>query len=72
MKSAIRTAHWLAVLSICISLHTSATAQDTHYAPRGEQIPSPDCLTLKDSYQTAISGGFTACSRSRTNYGCRT
>jgi formylglycine-generating enzyme required for sulfatase activity len=36
-------------------------AQDSHYSPSGEQIPPPDCLTLKNPYQTALAGGFTSC-----------
>jgi formylglycine-generating enzyme required for sulfatase activity len=38
-----------------------AAAQDSHYSPVGEQIPPPDCLTLKNPYRTALAGGFTAC-----------
>jgi formylglycine-generating enzyme required for sulfatase activity len=42
-------------------LALSARSQDTHYEPVGQQIPPPDCLTLKNAYQTVMAGGFTGC-----------
>ena len=38
-----------------------AFAQDTHYRPAGEQIPSPDCLTLSNAYSAALAGGYHPC-----------
>ncbi len=38
-----------------------AVAQDTHYRPAGEQIPSPDCLTLSIAYSAALAGGYHPC-----------
>jgi hypothetical protein len=32
-----------------------ALAQDTHYAPKNQLIPAPECLTLKGAWQ----GGYT-------------
>jgi formylglycine-generating enzyme required for sulfatase activity len=48
---------------LLLSALQSATlgAQDTHYAPAGQQIPPPECLTMKNAYQTAMSGGFIGC-----------
>lgn len=34
-----------------------AMAQDTHYPPKNQLIPAPDCLTLKGAWQ----GGYTPC-----------
>ncbi len=34
-----------------------AFSQDTHFAPKNQLIPAPDCLTLKGAWQ----GGYTAC-----------
>ena len=34
-----------------------ALAQDTHYAPKNQLIPAPECLTLKGAWQ----GGYTPC-----------
>jgi iron(II)-dependent oxidoreductase len=34
-----------------------AHAQDTHYAPRGQQIPPPECLTARGAWE----GGSKAC-----------
>ena len=35
----------------------SAGAQDTKYAPKGQQIPSPECLTMRGAWV----GGYTPC-----------
>ena len=34
-----------------------APAQDTRYAPKGQQIPGPDCLTMKGAWE----GGSLPC-----------
>lgn len=49
----IRT-HILAVASVLFAamLPVFGTAQDTHYRPSGEQIPSPDCLTHATSLKS--------------------
>lgn len=41
----------------CLLLSAPSIAQDTHYAPKGQLIPAPDCLTLKGAWQ----GGYTPC-----------
>ena len=38
-------------------LAAAANAQDTHYAPVGQQIPAPRCLTLRGAWE----GGYTPC-----------
>ena len=40
----------LGILSAAIAL--AAAAQDTHYPPRGQQIPAPDC-TLRNAWESA-------------------
>ncbi len=49
------------LLLLAATAITLVHAQDTHYTPVLEQIPPPDCLTLKNPYQTALAGGFIAC-----------
>jgi len=34
-----------------------ASAQDTHYAPKGQQIPPPACFTIRGAWE----GGYTPC-----------
>lgn len=55
----IRRSAGLSLLTAVIAL--SAWGQDTHFTPVGQQIPPPDCLTLKTPYQTALAGGFVDC-----------
>jgi len=46
-------------LSIAIlagALAFSATAQDTQYGPRGQQIPPPDCLNLHFAWENTPQG----------------
>ena len=38
-----------------------ASGQDTQYGPDREQIPVPGCLTLSDSHDLALDGGFSPC-----------
>lgn len=40
----------------------TAVAQDSHFRPVGEQIPSPSCLTMSKSYEAALNGGYHPCS----------
>jgi len=39
-----------------------AIAQDSHYRPKDQQFPSPECLTVSDEYSTALAGGYKSCS----------
>src|SRR3569833_3037725 len=43
------------VFAVCFA--AAATAQDSHYGPRGQQIPPPPCLTMHGAWE----GGSTAC-----------
>src|SRR2546421_6386728 len=52
-KSHCRSRFLLLILVFCWSL----SAQDTHYPPKGQLIPAPDCFTLKGAWQ----GGYTPC-----------
>ncbi len=45
--------YWYAAALICSLCCSTAYAQDSHYAPKNQLIPAPDCLTLK----AAWSGG---------------
>ena len=49
-----------ALLGIAM-LAASAIAQDSQYRPVGQQIPSPDCLTLSTAYTAALAGGYQPC-----------
>ena len=44
---------FLALLAIPFAAHS----QDTHYAPRGQLIPPPDCFAIKGAWE----GGYTPC-----------
>ena len=59
MTRGIKWTTGLSLLAATIAL--PVIAQDTHYAPVGEQIPPPPCLSLLNPYQTALAGGFNAC-----------
>ena len=48
---------WAGALSLCLGAALGAGAQDSHYQPRGQQIPSPSCLTLRGAWE----GGYTPC-----------
>jgi hypothetical protein len=62
MKAMTQAMHRNAgLLLLAAIVGATVFAQDTHYAPAGEQIPPPDCLTLKNAYQTALAGGFAGC-----------
>jgi formylglycine-generating enzyme required for sulfatase activity len=63
MKAETRFAEYFAcALLLSVVLQLPVRAQDTHFAPSGEQIPPLDCLTLNNAYQTALAGAFTPCS----------
>ena len=53
MKIKLPTILMFAVLVIC------AFAQDTRFAPKGQQIPVPDCLTMKGAWE----GGSKPCTQ---------
>ena len=42
---------------LVLALGVGAVAQDTHFAPKSQLIPAPDCLTLKAAWQ----GPYTPC-----------
>ncbi len=42
----------LGIVTAAIAL--TATAQDTQYAPRGQQIPPPDCMNLHFAWQNVL------------------
>jgi len=46
---------FLGVLAGAIAL--AAAAQDTQYAPRGQQIPAPDCLNLHNAWDNVLTAG---------------
>ncbi|HVN18076.1 MAG TPA: SUMF1/EgtB/PvdO family nonheme iron enzyme [Dongiaceae bacterium] len=48
----------LVVCLLCSSI--SLPAQDSKFSPKGQQIPSPSCLTMRGAWE----GGGTACSQS--------
>jgi len=47
-------------LTVLLSAAICTNAQDTKFAPEGQQIPSPSCLTMKGAWE----GGGSACSQS--------
>jgi gamma-glutamyl hercynylcysteine S-oxide synthase len=47
----------ISLSSLVLSVAALAAAQDTLYAPRGQQIPAPDCLNLRYAWE----GPATAC-----------
>jgi len=55
----IRLTHKLtpAALLLCTTIALSCPAQDTKYRPQNQQIPSPECLTLRGAWE----GGYTPC-----------
>ena len=47
-----------AALALCLAAAAiNCEAQDTKYRPHDQQIPSPECLTLRGAWE----GGYTAC-----------
>ncbi|HUX45408.1 MAG TPA: hypothetical protein VMV57_11705, partial [Terracidiphilus sp.] len=58
MKATIQSIQWTAGLLLLAGTVTAlAYAQDTHYAPTGQQIPPPACLTLRGAWE----GGYIPC-----------
>jgi formylglycine-generating enzyme required for sulfatase activity len=49
--------------AVVVLFSVFSSAQDTHYAPKGQLIPPPDCLTLKGAWQ----GGYTPCTSDTHN-----
>jgi gamma-glutamyl hercynylcysteine S-oxide synthase len=53
-----RTIHWALSISIVNALFSALIfAQDSHYSPRGQQIPPPACLNLRGAWE----GGSIPC-----------
>ena len=46
------------IFALTIAFAGFAAAQDSHYAPRGQQIPPPPCLTMRGAWE----GGTPPCS----------
>jgi gamma-glutamyl hercynylcysteine S-oxide synthase len=42
---------------LCVVAALSLAAQDSHFAPHGQQIPPPECFTLRGAWE----GGYTPC-----------
>ena len=61
MKAITRTVRWIAALLI-LAANSSlfVAAQDSHYAPQGQQIPPPTCLTIRGAWE----GGYVPCTPS--------
>ena len=59
MKKRTCSTVWKIVVLAAIgsSLAAMASAQDTQYAPREQQIPPPKCLTFHQAWE----GGYTPC-----------
>ena len=58
MRVSTRVIRWSAKLSLlAVMFAAPACAQDTHYGPRGQQIPSPACLALRGAWE----GGYIPC-----------
>src|SRR5581483_7542306 len=49
--------HYTRSTFLVFTLGLGALAQDTHFAPKGQLIPPPECLTLKGAWE----GGYTPC-----------
>ena len=58
-NSMFRVAGALLTVTMVVAL---AIAQDSHYRPKDQQFPSPECLTVSDEYSTALAGGYKSCS----------
>ena len=59
MNTTARAVRWAAGYSLLGAILTlPVTAQDTHYAPVGQQIPPPPCLTLGRAWE---GGWYTPC-----------
>ncbi|MGB7549566.1 MAG: SUMF1/EgtB/PvdO family nonheme iron enzyme [Terracidiphilus sp.] len=58
MKATIQSIQQAAgLLLLAATATTLVCAQDTHYAPTGQQIPPPTCLTLRGAWE----GGYIPC-----------
>ncbi len=56
ITKAFKAASRIAVATVC-SLATFTTAQDTHFAPKDQQIPGPPCFTIRGAWE----GGYVPC-----------
>jgi iron(II)-dependent oxidoreductase len=50
---------FLQIPLLILAVATISSAQDTHYSPKGQQIPVPECLTMKGLWE----GGSKPCSQ---------
>jgi formylglycine-generating enzyme required for sulfatase activity len=50
---------FLQIALLILAVATSSSAQDSHYSPKGQQIPVPECLTMKGLWE----GGSKPCSQ---------
>lgn len=58
MTTVPRTIRWavsISILSAALAMFSSA--QDSHYSPRGQQIPPPECFNLRGAWE----GGYIPC-----------
>ena len=63
MKTIRNSMFWVAsVLLTATMLVAPAIAQDSHYRPKDQQFPSPECLTVGDPYLAASAVGYKSCS----------
>ena len=59
MKALTRVIEWIATLIFVTAVSANiASAQDSHFAPKGQQIQSPPCLTMRGAWE----GGYVPCS----------
>src|ERR1035441_7153445 len=46
---------FVALVVLAVAFILSAAAQDTQYAPKGEQIPAPECMNLHTAYDGPLA-----------------
>jgi formylglycine-generating enzyme required for sulfatase activity len=56
MKKSSRVICQFSLGILVATLVLSASAQDTQYPPRGQQIPAPDCMNLHNVWESAQQG----------------
>ena len=59
-SSSTKALVWAGCFALLVAPLPQGGAQDTHYAPRGQQIPPPDCLIARGAWE----GGSKACTDS--------
>jgi len=58
MKATTRVIQWTTSLSMLAMLFAvQLSAQDSYYAPKGQQIPPPSCFTIRGAWE----GGYVPC-----------